>query len=152
DSYVPSDVTVVRPMEKVCILEGVHESEPGVITVPLEDFENYIYTNLKDFIRDNYDYIINYTGTNAGLQALKALLTATYDNCDPTDLFFDFCEEPELIDTEIVVSTVITGEMTKIQITGTSGTAEIEIEALDYLMTFDTDIKTTIENFINDYS
>lgn len=152
DSYVPSDVTTVRPMEKVCVLEGVHSTDSGSISLPIEDFEGYVFTTLADFIRDNYDYIIEYTGDNAGILTLKALLIATYPDCDPTDLFPDFCEEPELIDTQVVVSYVETGQKERIKIEGTSGTADIDIEGVNYEMVFDTDITTTINNFITTHA
>lgn len=122
DNYKPSDETTFVPITKYCITESVEETGAGTMTLPLEDFEDFVYTDLKDFLKNYYDLIVNYDCTaanaNPGICTLKGYLTTTYPDCNPDGLFPTCepgedgsicCEEPELMDddTELIISTVV---------------------------------------------
>lgn len=54
-------------------------------------------------------------------------------------------------DTTVDIATV-EGSSVRIRLTGTSGTAIITIDGIDYLVTFDTDPPTTAENFVTTHA
>jgi hypothetical protein len=169
NSYNPSGLTTQRDVAKYCITSDIFESDPGEITLNLDDFEDFSYSTLENFVKDYYDVIINATcdvlapNYNAGFCTLKTILLGDYIGCDdPTVLFpdacddetFPCCDEPVLLPefTQVLIQQTEFGTNTPITLTGTSGTAEITIGGEDYLVTFNTDLETTASDFFNTHA
>lgn len=137
-SYQFSNITTQRYLEKYCetILPQA-QSIPfqNPLTINLDDFESF--TNLENFIRDNKDFIENYTGDDPVILLFQSRLQDQpwYQNCTPSfpnscnqGVSFEqalpnlpCCQEPELEFTEIVVQDIIN-----------ENTTFIEKEFLDY--------------------
>lgn len=125
-SYQFSGLTTQRILDRYCenvLPQGQAIPFQGNLVIDLDEFGNY--TNLSDFIRDNKDFIENYTGDDPILQLFRQRLQDQpwYANCTPlfpnscNNLGFSqsslpnlpCCAEPTLLPefTEILVEDVI---------------------------------------------
>jgi hypothetical protein len=126
DSYDGSGIQAYRQSTKYCIQENIGQI-PGageLLIINLEEFEEYI--DLESFINDNYEYIYYYNGGDTTILLIQEYLNTTYPDCPDVDRL--------------------------VELEGTSGTANINVEGVDYLVTFASDLTTTADNFVTTHA
>lgn len=137
-------IPITEPQTKICYIENIGESLSGEMTIDITDD----FTNLKDYLEDNKENCPDaFEGTN--LCNLFALSTYAQQSCE-AGLFGSNCDDTELLSQEIEITKVLGN--TSIALSGTSGATYIKINGDSYLATFDTDLATTVQNFIDAFS
>lgn len=113
-------VEVTEDVTKFCIVEDVAVLEAGTLQIDLEEE----FTSLQDYINDN-------TGSSEA-ECNEAFINSTVDICDA--LYADYS------------SSVC--ELKSILLSGSTGTAKITVNGIDYSVTFNIDLDTTAADFV----
>lgn len=113
-------IEVNETITKLCVVEDVAILEAGTLSIFLDDD----FTTLEDYINDNKG--------SSEAECDEAFINSTVDIC--ASLYADY--------------SAFICELKSILLTGTSGTANITVNGIDYLVTFNTDLTTTAADFV----
>jgi len=113
-------ITVEEDLNRTCIVENVSIIPTGTLTIELDE----PFTTLEEYIND--------TKADTQIECSQAYLNSTVDICEY--LYDDY--------------SAISCELLSITLSGTSGTLLIKIANLEYTLAFNTNLTTTVSDFI----